>query len=589
MAVKPVRIMGVHGLGDQRQSGWAAKWEAAIVGIATQVEGLDPVFEPVSYDPIFENTRLSIPEMIRAVGKLAISGVLGQRGERGFFSNASNKVRWSAGYVVAWVEDKEFQAQTRKLVLDRVRELRPDVILAHSLGSLVTYNAFSHEDAQEAEVAAILKKARYVTLGSQINNPFVVRNLTNGRVMPLAVRFWTHLYNRHDDVFTAPITLQGADNFRQVETPFDKQDDHSAETYLTEPPTVDNLWLPIAAEASGARAFTAVGPTKAMAKARAPRRKALLIGINDYPEESQRLEGCVNDVFTMSAVLQQCGFDPEDIRVCLNERADTKGILSRLEWLLEEAAAGDDLIFYYSGHGARIPEYGEADQPDRFVEALVPWDFDWTPERWVSDGQLSFLYSQLPNDCRFMMILDCCHSGGLARDGGPRPRGITPPDDIRHRELKWDIATEMWVQRDFARINEDFAPKDQAETTEKFFGKQGATYRLGRSGMLRGLSSREYQMLKKQDPEMARGAYLPVIIEACREDEFSYEYRHGATSYGAFTFCLAHILRREKTITFDALVAQVAKRLKDLKFAQNPDILGPGAVVHSKVPFVAGG
>jgi hypothetical protein len=32
------------------------------------------------------------------------------------------------------------------------------------------------------------------------------------------------------------------------------------------------------------------------------------------------------------------------------------------------------------------------------------------------------------------------------------------------------------------------------------------------------------------------GPYLPLIIEACQEKEFSYEYRDGATSYGAFTY-----------------------------------------------------
>jgi hypothetical protein len=52
---------------------------------------------------------------------------------------------------------------------------------------------------------------------------------------------------------------------------------------------------------------------------RTPRR-ALLVGINDYPNPDDRLEGCVNDVFKISATLQQIGFDPEDIRVLFNER-----------------------------------------------------------------------------------------------------------------------------------------------------------------------------------------------------------------------------------------------------------------------------
>ena len=40
-----------------------------------------------------------------------------------------------------------------------------------------------------------------------IVNRFDLRNLTNGRVQPLPVKFWHHLYNRHDDVFTAQIKL----------------------------------------------------------------------------------------------------------------------------------------------------------------------------------------------------------------------------------------------------------------------------------------------------------------------------------------------------------------------------------------------
>ena len=64
----------------------------------------------------------------------------------------------------------------------------------------------------------------------------------------------------------------------------------------------------------------------------------LVVGINDYPEASQRLEGCVNDVFTMSAVLQERGFEPEAIRTCLDGRATADGILSRLRWLLDDTA-----------------------------------------------------------------------------------------------------------------------------------------------------------------------------------------------------------------------------------------------------------
>ena len=144
----------------------------------------------------------------------------------------------------------------------------------------------------------------------------------------------------------------------------------------------------------------------------------------------------------------------------------------------------------------------------------------------------------------------------------------------------------MWVARDFERINEKFTP--QKALAADYFGRQGASERLGRASMLRGISSSQYARLKREDEAMARGPYLPLIIEACGEDEFSYEYRHGATSHGAFTFSLSAILRREKTISFEDLIAKTRELLADLRYAQEPRILGPTAILQHNVPWTAG-
>ncbi|WP_284736042.1 caspase family protein [Dongia deserti] len=551
--------------------------------------------EYVTYDDIFERTKLTAWKCARAFWKLTASGVASiSRRKRGVLTDVADKIQWTAGYVVAWVEEEGFKRASRQRILDAVRQNEPDIILAHSLGSLITYDAFSHDDAQEGKIRDVLKRAKYVTLGSQIGNPFVVRNITNGRIQPLDVDFWHHLYNEEDDVFTAPIRLWEGANFRQTDTRFDDAGfaDHTAERYLSHPATIANVWRPISAEATGARVIGAMPRTLARG-APAPRRKtqkALLIGINNYPNEPDRLEGCVNDVFTMSSVLQECGVPPEAIRTCLDERATAKGILDRLKWLLDDPKPGDELIFYYSGHGAKIPQYGEDFEPDHQVEVLVPWDFDWTPEKAISDDQIYGLYSQLPYECRLIMIFDCCHSGGIHRDGAHRPRGLTPPDDIRHRELKWDIKSQMWVSRDFNRINETFTR--QKETAIEYFGHNGATKRLGRAAMLRGLSAREYDRLKKgRRRKQPIGPYLPLIIEACGEEQLSYEYRHGAVSYGAFTFSLANILRREnaakRSISFERLVAKTRAQLAELEYDQTPQILGPTAVRRQKVPLLA--
>ena len=594
-----LRVLGVHGLGDQRGKPWPAAWKAAVERGLGADSGLIVDFHDCSYDDVFERHEPSLGDTLEAVARLIGSG-LGAvfRPRKGFMDPVSHRLRWTAGYVVAWTADQDFQRETRARFLERVKAVRPHVILAHSLGSLITYNALTHRDATgDVELGEILRQCRYVTLGSQLRNDFVVGNLTNGRLMPLDVRWWHHLYNRHDKVFTAPIVLQSARNFGQIDTTFDEDDDHAAERYIEHTATAAGLWRPLEAEFTGARGFgfaPVEAPPPEHSKANpAPRRRkrALLVGINDYPDPSQRLEGCVNDVFLMSSVLQQSGFEAGDIRTCLDSRATAEGVISRLGWLLDDARDGDELVFYYSGHGARVPEYGAEGEPDHHTEVLVTHDFDWTPERWVSDDRIQLLYSQLPSDCRFAMILDCCHSGGLHRDGGMKARGIAPPDDIRHRELKWHPRREMWVERTFREINPDFAPKSEAETAARFFGSGGATYRLGRAGMLRPLSSRRYAELKRENPEMARGAYLPLIIEACSEEEFSYEYRHGATSYGAFTFSLASILRRKAgkggTPSFQEVVEAAALQLKELGYAQTPAILGPRQVVEAPVPFMA--
>ncbi|MEI4486937.1 caspase family protein [Frigidibacter sp. MR17.14] len=581
MAKKSLKILGLHGLGGQSLTGYAAEWEAVIR--AQLPDSVAPSFVFPTYDPLFKEVRISPAETLAALWKLAASGLGATPGARAFgLPQLSEAARWSAGYVVAWAADEAFKARTRAFILEQLVEHAPDVVLAHSLGSLLSYDAFAHRDAAKSKAAKLLEDVHYVTFGSQLGNRFVRGNLTNGRTRALAVRRWTHLYNIHDDVFTAPLTISGAKTFHQVLTPFNEPGvgDHSAVRYLSEPSTRAAVWEIEAAPRAAmvARAFLAPPP------GRRKRRRALLVGINDYPVEAQRLQGCVNDCYTMSAVLQDCGFDPDDIRLCLDDRATAAAILERLHWLLDGAEDGDELVFYYSGHGTRVASYGADGRPDHLNEVLVPWDFDWTPDRAISDAQLCDLYGQLPYDCHFMMMLDCCHAGGMHRQTGARPRGIDPPDDIRHRELKWDRATQMWVDRSFARVSPAFT-EDKA-LAAAYLGRDADTLRLGRAAALRTQTDADYDADARRAERI--GPYQPIVIEACGEAESSFEYRHGATSHGAFTFVMASLLRTEKDVTFRALVDRAAARLAELGYRQTPQLLAPAAILAGRVPFDTG-
>src|SRR2546430_3250563 len=82
--------------------------------------------------------------------------------------------------------------------------------------------------------------------------------------------------------------------------------------------------------------------------------------------------------------------------------------------------------------------------------------------------------------------------------------------------------------------------------------------------------------------------YLPVLLEACRQDQLSYEYRHGVTSYGAFTYSLAKDLRAQPRITFEKIILKTTATLKDLGYDQNPQLVGPKPVTSKTIPGLVG-
>ena len=321
------------------------------------------------------------------------------------------------------------------------------------MSSLLTRGDDSHYNPPQQTAHLVLRGRPYIPR-CQIG-PLAVRFL-GGRLETVDVRSWFNLYNRHDDVLVVPLNIF-ADNYRQVDTHFDTKGvgDHDAIGYILHENAVNTVWRQLAlAPKAPARAVGGaqpkatkddvlpVSPTAAVEPRRLARR-ALLIGINDYPNPDDRLEGCVNDVFKMSAALQQCGFDPEEIRTVLNERATAAGIRERYAWLLDDPRPGDVRVLFFSGHGAQIPDYGSDETVDHKDETLVACDFDWNDRAtYLTDDDFNAIHAQLPYETTFIAFFDCCHSGGLTRMGGAKVRGLNPPDDIRHRMLRWNLKSQ---------------------------------------------------------------------------------------------------------------------------------------------------
>ncbi len=608
MSFEPIRVLAVHGVEKHNSNAsWQADWKASVKSAIHQIDHAQEVdIEFCPYDDLFDRGHLPVADALEAVAKL--SGSFGtsswqegkQRRTRSIFSRISDRTRWTSGIVAQWVDNAELRAKTRERLADAIAEYDPHIVAAHSLGSLVCYDTFT--DPNSADWIA---GRAFISFGSQIANRFVLGNFRAGRVTEVQAEQWFHLYNEHDNIFTAPIHLTSG-KFRQVDISFGGalSIDHAAASYLTHDRTVQQVWRPLVeTHQSDDGIEFGFESTRSWfeEQLRTPQRRAFLVGINEYANPASNLNGCVNDVYLVSETLQEAGFDSNEIRTLLNDRATAKEILSRLEWLVDGAGPNDELVFYYSGHGAQMPTYNEFEVVDRMLECLVAYDFDWTPEKAVTDKQIYRLYGNLDPNCQFLMVFDCCHSGGMHRQGAARARGIDPPDDIRHRMLKWDPEGGLWLPRDFTPLPGDVASReftdgmdahqqgiqsDDPETgTARYFGTDGSTEKLGGACELRVLEPEEYK--SRCDAQGHTGPFMPIVYQACQEHELAYEYRHGTSSYGAFTYSLVKQLRANPEITWQAPKEAATAGIEKLGYQQTPIVRGPSAVLSQTIPWVA--
>ncbi len=459
----------------------------------------------------------------------------------------------------AWCSSPALRAKARQAVAAALKAQPAQLLLARGVAAVVAYDTLLHPDTRDCAAGLHL-----VVLDCPLGAASV-RACFGGRLtMPPQLARLTQLHTQHP--LSHSLQLRDA-RFISLDAPQGLAD-------LARVPAHWGAWLP------------AHAPSRP-SKTRKPRRRALLVGINEYADPATgTLKGCVNDAWLMSALLQESGFAAEEIRMVLNQRATAAGLGARLEWLVDGAQAGDTCVFYFSGHGAQLPVYGSDGQHVEAVhESLVPYDFDWSRSRAYSDQQFAALYSQLPYELNFVALLDCCHSGGLTRSGSQRVRGLSPPDDVRHRMLRWDAEREMWLPRRFNTPGGGIAERMHGRASGE---AMPSTHRMGLAQNLRAHHDRaELKKLAAQYGHL--GPYMPTLLYACADAEFAYEYEHGPISHGAFTYSLVKRLRaarrQGKTLGFEQLVSTVRQELALLGYAQTPQLVAPSQVRKLGVPL----
>lgn len=135
------------------------------------------------------------------------------------------------------------------------------------------------------------------------------------------------------------------------------------------------------------------------------RKKALLIGINNYPNGNE-LYGCVDDAKELSSILERNGdysknFDTK----CLLDVSST----SKAKQAIEELFKDDDdcALLYFSGHGFINSTGGEIVFPDNCTSDSCYKGLEMSTIMQIANR------SKVKNK---IIILDCCHAGNIAEN-----------------------------------------------------------------------------------------------------------------------------------------------------------------------------
>ena len=102
---------------------------------------------------------------------------------------------------------------------------------------------------------------------------------------------------------------------------------------------------------------------------------ALLVGINDYPEPTRKLGGCLNDLGNAHDYLKTA-FPEAAIVVLKDSEATRANVIGQFRTHLGQAGSDDVAMFQYCGHGAptsAAPEFHAFDLGGR-DQGLVLFD-----------------------------------------------------------------------------------------------------------------------------------------------------------------------------------------------------------------------
>ena len=251
-------------------------------------------------------------------------------------------------------------------------------------------------------------------------------------------------------------------------------------------------------------------------------KKALCIGINDYPGTGSDLSGCVNDAKDWQAALQNRGFS---VDLLLDSQATKQTMSDQIRILVKEARPQDLVVITYSGHGSWIPDL-DSDEPDARDEVLCPYDIG--QNRPFSDDELHSIFAERDRGVRIVLISDSCHSGSVIR--------LAPaPAEATGSKVRF-LAPESFLTADDLQIAATRASRRPLGAPRSFGG---------------------------------------VLLAGCQDTEYSYDASFNNRPNGAFSyFALKTLQSLSAGATYRDWHKAIRESLPSRVHPQTPNLLG---------------
>ena len=262
-------------------------------------------------------------------------------------------------------------------------------------------------------------------------------------------------------------------------------------------------------------------------------KRALCVGINDYPIAGADLKGCVNDARQWAGLLKDhFDFAGADVQLLLDKQASKSNVIGALKGLLANARSGDVLVFTNSSHGTYI-EDKDGDE-ERYDEAMCPWDIK---DNLIVDDDLRELFTDLPKGVHLSVISDSCFSGTVTRaalaDNIP---GLSFPD---HRRVRF----------------------------------------LNPALIGRGIITNPIGTAPRERLAFPQSSMNNLLLSGCNDHEYSYDAQIGGTFHGAMTYhAIKAITDAGFKLTYSALAKRLQPMLDAAGYFQHPQLEGQSAL-----------